>query len=585
MQGNLTEEESDKMKKKFILLCTGFSLVTTLIISIVLVDCMQSIVLDAISSHETGWSSGQANEVVVAVKISIIRILLIAGAVVAFVSFLLSAYVTRWLFLPFHEVRKILEQINKGSLNKSIRKLKDSDLNEIGGLINNILSNIKRMMGDIILIAEKTDIYSGKVTRNGEIANRTSQEIATAVSEVSQGIAYQSEHIEKTSNNTFSMLQNAEKISELAKNSIDISQDMQSVINSNNDILGEVINRMKANAEKDIQLFQKIERLKKEASEIDNITTTVTYMSEQTNLLALNAAIEAARAGEAGRGFTVVSEEVRKLAQQSAHSAEEIKSLVEKIIAEIQVIAGEIGNKASGASENIGFANDAKDSFAKTILSTEKVVEAIKGINDLVDEEKEMAMEINTSMKEISAIVQQSAANSQQTAASTQEQSSFIHEVVNAMKQLNKMTQEVFNIANNYVKSIVFDDRTKEIINESMAVLREISNDERLYSMDWDRTSPILQQYVNKYKQFNILSIMDEKGVFRGCNFMDYNTTVDNLDFSHREYYKESIRGKEYVSDPLISIPSYKYGVPISCPIRNKGEIIGVIMGEISIEI
>ncbi|KUO77431.1 MAG: hypothetical protein APF77_12910 [Clostridia bacterium BRH_c25] len=509
--------------------------------------------------------------------------LLTASAVMIFSYFFVSV-IYKGYKRNMMMINKSIDEIAKGNFHKKVKLNAAGDLAKLADNINGMLSTIKKLIGDTVSIAEKTDIHTAKVALNAEATEKASEEISVAVSEIAKAIVYQAEYIEETRNKAFDLVKSTGKITDYTAKAIDISNSMQKSITENSIVLDNMIEKVKYSSQMGIRLNETIIGLKSEFEKINQITDTVAYISDQTNLLALNAAIEAARAGEAGRGFSVVSEEIRKLASQSASSADMIRSLIEKNIELIDKIGIEIEDVSIAANDNLQFANKAKNAFGEIKSVTNETVQIIGNISEVSGNEKIIAADIEDAIKEISAVAQQTSANIEETSAASEEQSGSMALAFDSIKSLKEMTREMSDMSNTYVKYLKYDEETKKLINEGLNILREISLDKKLYDMEWDKTSVLLRQYTDKYKQFSILSILDNKGIFRGCNHIEYNKLVDNLDFSHRDYYKEPMKGNDYISEPLISIPSYVYGVPISCPIRNGNEIIGAVMGEICIE-
>ena len=185
------------------------------------------------------------------------------------------------------------------------------------------------------------------------------------------------------------------------------------------------------------------EELKASSAQIGEIVGLISTIAGQTNLLALNAAIEAARAGEQGRGFAVVAEEVRKLAEQSAEAAQQIKTLVGSNHSSINNVVGAIDVAISKITQGVELVNIAGMSFGTINEHIGQVTDHVHMIAKAINEAATGSQRIVSSIKDVEKLSRDAAAEAQSVSAATQEQSASMEEIAAGSQALAKLAQEL----------------------------------------------------------------------------------------------------------------------------------------------
>ncbi|MDD2653167.1 MAG: methyl-accepting chemotaxis protein [Sulfurimonas sp.] len=217
-------------------------------------------------------------------------------------------------------------------------------------------------------------------------------------------------------------------ISEAQKSKKEILQANENLAHARDEIIN-LTHKVQNSAQLEIELAQRMETLSKEASDVKNILNIIADIADQTNLLALNAAIEAARAGEHGRGFAVVADEVRKLAERTQRSLTEINATINVIVQSISDVSTQMSSNAQDVQELSNSASDVEDKINQSVAI---VKEAVLATDKTVSDFEKTGKNVETIVEQVTKINAISATNARS-----------VEEIAAAADHLNSMTDEL----------------------------------------------------------------------------------------------------------------------------------------------
>lgn len=386
-------------------------------------------------------SSG--NNTLVLVTTIVLLVILLSMAVALFTANSISK--------PLHTVMERMRLIAMGDLSSPPLETKLQD--EIGQLIkstNEMSSNTHNLLDEIHIVAQTVSSQSEELTQSaGEIKAGTAQ-IATTMEDLAYGTESQATNASSLST---SMENFVARIMDANENGTYIHQSSNEVLsmtNTGSEAMNTSSKQMKVIDQIVHDAVVNVEGLDKHTQNISQLVAVIQSIAAQTNLLALNAAIEAARAGEHGKGFAVVADEVRTLAEQSSESVTNITEIVNKIQSESSSVTSSLREGYKEVEEGTNQIERTGETFHKISASVTEMVTRIQTISNDLQNISETSQEMSGSIEEIAAITEESAAGVEQTSASSQQASSAMEEIASNSNELAQLAEELNNLVRKF---------------------------------------------------------------------------------------------------------------------------------------
>ena len=420
------------------------------------------------------------------------------------VSAMATGDLTREVFIQSSTI-SVRSRDEIGELGDVFNKMIEQ-LHATGEAFNNTTRNLRKMVHDLIENANKIKAATDHLHTSAEQSNQAVSQVAIAVHEIARGSTQQSNSINRTNEAIEKVVNAIEKIASGAQeqaNAVDrvaasitqmatqiqqvssnaqtsktISQETVQAADTGSKTIDRTIHSMALIKNTVSEVGEKVQRMLDRASQISKFVETIDEIADQTNLLAINAAIEAAQAGEHGKGFAIVAEEVRKLAERSGEAAKQINQLIRQVHEEttetkramensIQIVETVATNAkdANSALRNItgGIKEVATQveqiamAAREMAIASEEVEKAMNSVSFTVEQSTNelntVAMsskKIKESIEEIALVSNENSAAAEEVSAMVEEMNAQVHEINHAVTQLAGVSREIYDLTRTF---------------------------------------------------------------------------------------------------------------------------------------
>lgn len=355
------------------------------------------------------------------------------------VSIVLGTLISRSITRPLQLVTNAAEKMARGQLNQSIQIKRKDEIGQLASAFNHMAKNIAELIKQVKWTGEQVASSSNILATNMNQMNETAEQIAITINEVAEGATKEADHAGQILQRMEFTMEAIEQGLEVVDASLDKASKSTEVAYEGEKAINEAIEHLQVVTNTVSETTASIQKLGQLSENIGSIIHVITDISNQTNLLALNAAIEAARAGEHGKGFAVVADEVRKLAEESNQSAQQIIQLVNEIQGETANSIQSMENSNQAVQEQVQIIQKSGNALTEIIANVEDTERGTKQIQVNFTDIKQNIDHVLAAVQEISSIIEESAASAEQVASGAQEQSATAREISNNTAELAKM--------------------------------------------------------------------------------------------------------------------------------------------------
>ncbi|MBI5634163.1 MAG: methyl-accepting chemotaxis protein [Nitrospirae bacterium] len=327
-------------------------------------------------------------------------IMIIIALVVVALSAFLSFMIINGVLRSVHNVAAVVQKVSGGDLSSEVPVTSNDEIGDMARGFNEMMANLRKI--------------ATQITGNTSTLATSSEELSATTNSLNEGAKEQSRQTEQAATAITEVAQTVMDVAQNASAASNSSKEASQIANEGRQKVENTVDGMHQIASTVREAAATITELGKSSQEIGNIVRTINDIADQTNLLALNAAIEAARAGEQGRGFAVVADEVRKLAERTGKATREIGEMIKKIQSETERSVESMNSGIGEVDKGVKLAEEARVAMGQIVDASNRGTDMIQRIAAAAEQQSAASEEVSANMESIANVTRNTEAASSQ---------------------------------------------------------------------------------------------------------------------------------------------------------------------------
>lgn len=408
------------------------------------------------TNEQTGWKiTGTIyNEEIEEAAVPILKQTLWVLVIAIIVSAIIFHFVLRLIIKPIISLKQSAQKISAGNLQEEIMIPTEDEIGELGTAFNDMRINLATMLENMERNAEEVAASAAQLTANASETSLATERLTNASQDIATNAESQTAQADKNATSLQELSTAIIHVADISSEVADLAQHTTLQAEEGGEAVHNTKMQMTAIHDSVNKSNEITQALYERSKEISSILDVITSIAEQTNLLALNAAIEAARAGEHGKGFAVVADEVRNLAEQSQQSAQKIFDLIRNVQAETAQSVTIMQEVTEGVTQGLQITDEAIMKFDVIETSMKQITPKMADVTAASEEMAASVQEVTAVTEDFVHTAKDNAERAEDMAASTEEQLASMEEISASAQALAHMADELKTLTSQFEAKI-----------------------------------------------------------------------------------------------------------------------------------
>ncbi|WP_419875694.1 methyl-accepting chemotaxis protein [Candidatus Pristimantibacillus sp. PTI5] len=361
------------------------------------------------------------------------------AAILSLIAIVIIVSLIRLALKPLKRLAQVSSLAAKGDLTLAVPVKGGNEIAQVSLAFNEMIASLRQLTSNIRTTSDEVAGSAYNMQQSAEQTSRATEEVTEAIQEVASGSDTQLQSFQECQRAMTEMTIGIQRIAESTSSVSELAADTTALASEGEAVIDQTLQQMQAIESNVIATVSTLHELMEQSDHIGSILALISDVANQTNLLALNASIEAARAGEHGKGFAVVAHEIRKLAERSKESSEQIAAILHSIGSYTSTAVSSMEQSVEAARIGSSITSHAGESFRSIVTSIRDVSSQVQEVSAASEQMSAGSEQIAASLDELEGITANAAGNSQRVAAASEEQLASMQEVASSAEQLRNL--------------------------------------------------------------------------------------------------------------------------------------------------